>query len=209
MPPKSARRSQVLGVVRIQGMDFLNRLSDAELLERTAREPKAFAAFYRRHERLILRFLMARCRDAELTADLAAETFASALEAAARFDPVRSPGGTSAVPWLLAIARNTLLTSVRRGVVAEGARRRLGAEPLVLDDDALARVELRAGSDLPLADLLAGLPDDLRDAVVARVLEEREYDEIAAQLGCSMQVVRKRVSRGLTRLRSVLLPASQ
>jgi hypothetical protein len=49
-------------------MDFLERLSDAELLTRTAREPKAFAAFYRRHERLLLRYLMARCRDPELTA---------------------------------------------------------------------------------------------------------------------------------------------
>jgi RNA polymerase sigma-70 factor (ECF subfamily) len=57
--------------------------------------------------------------------------------------------------------------------------------------------------------LLSDLPEDLREAVVARVLEERDYDEIAAKLGCSQQVVRKRVSRGLTRLRSVLLPASQ
>ena len=40
------------------------------VIERTAREPQAFATLYRRHERLLLRFLMSRCRDAELTADL-------------------------------------------------------------------------------------------------------------------------------------------
>jgi RNA polymerase sigma factor (sigma-70 family) len=189
-------------------MDFLERLTDAELLARTAREPKAFATFYRRHERLVLRFLISRCRDAELTADLAAETFASVLEAADHFDPERA-GGTSAVPWLLAIARNTLLASVRRGVVADDARRRLGSEPLVLDDEALERIEYLASLELPpLEQMLEGLPKDLRDAVVARVLEEREYDEIAAQLGCSQQVVRKRVSRGLTRLRSILRPAA-
>jgi hypothetical protein len=51
-------------------MDLFERLTDSELLARTAHEPKAFAAFYRRHERLIFRLLMARCRDAELTADL-------------------------------------------------------------------------------------------------------------------------------------------
>jgi RNA polymerase sigma factor (sigma-70 family) len=113
------------------------------------------------------------------------------------------------VPWLLTIARNTLVSSVRRGVVAEDARRRLGCEPLALSDDALTRVELRASLDLSLEQLLGDLPDDLRDAVTARVLEERDYDEIASQLGCSQQVVRKRVSRGLTRLRSVLLPAGQ
>jgi len=189
-------------------MDFLERLTDAELLERTAREPQAFAAFYRRHERLLLRFLMSRCRDAELTADLTAETFARALEAAERFDPARA-GGTSALPWLLTIAHNTLMTSLRRGTVAEDARRRLGCEPLALDDDALARVEQGASPAVPLADLLGELPDDLRDAVVARVLEERDYDEIAERLGCSKQVVRKRVSRGLTRLRSRLPAGSR
>jgi RNA polymerase sigma factor (sigma-70 family) len=187
---------------------FLERLNDAELLPRSAREPKAFAAFYRRHERLVLRYLMARCRDAELTADLAAETFVSVLAAADGFDPARS-GGTSAIPWLLTVARNTLLASVRRGVVAEAARRRMGSAPLVLDDEALERVEYQASLDLPpLEQLLEGLPEDVREAVVARVVEEREYDEIAAKLGCSQQVVRKRVSRGLTRLRSILLPAS-
>jgi RNA polymerase sigma-70 factor (ECF subfamily) len=71
-------------------MEFFDRLTDAELLARTAKEPQAFGAFYRRHERLVLRFLMSRCRDTELTADLAAETFVKALEAAARFDPRRS-----------------------------------------------------------------------------------------------------------------------
>jgi RNA polymerase sigma factor (sigma-70 family) len=188
-------------------MDFLERLSDAELLARTAREPKGFAVFYRRHERLLLRFLFSRCRDPELTADLAAETFASALEAADRFDPARS-GGASAVPWLLGIARNTLHTSIRRGSVAEDARRRIGLEPLVLSDEDLARVEELASVDPRIDRALRGLPPQLRDALVARVLDERDYEEIAAQLGCSQQVVRKRVSRGLSRLRAALTPSN-
>jgi RNA polymerase sigma-70 factor (ECF subfamily) len=173
------------------------------LLARTATQPKAFGVFYARHERLLLSFFYKRCRDAELTADLTAETFTKALEGAARFDRERA-GGTSAIPWLLGIAHNTLVTSIRSGVVADDARRRLGGERIALSDEALARIELRAELEIPIEDLLAGLPEDLRDAVVARVLEERDYDEIASQLGCSQQVVRKRVSRGLGRLRTVL-----
>jgi RNA polymerase sigma-70 factor (ECF subfamily) len=184
-------------------MEGLDRLSDAELLARTSHQAQAFGAFYRRHERLVLSYLMSRCRDAELTADLAAETFVKALEGAAHFDPTRS-AGTNAVPWLLTIARNTLITSARRGVVAEGARRRLECEPLALGDEALLRVELRVDLDVPIEQLLGDLPEEIRDAVVARVLEEREYEEIATRLGCSQQVVRKRVSRGLARLRSAL-----
>lgn len=37
------------------------------------------------------------------------------------------------------------------------------------------------------------------------MLDERDYEEIATRLGCSQMVVRKRVSRGLTRLRTALL----
>jgi RNA polymerase sigma factor (sigma-70 family) len=184
-------------------MRSLHRLTDAELLEETPSKPKAFGVFYRRHEQVVMSFLNGRCRDAELTADLTAETFARALEGVQRFDPERVKGD-SAVPWLLGIAHKTFVSSVRRGVVADEARRRLGGAPLALDDEALVRVEQRAQLHLPLQRLLEDLPDDLREAVIARVLEERDYGDIAAQLGCSQQVVRKRVSRGLGRLRSIL-----
>jgi RNA polymerase sigma factor (sigma-70 family) len=181
------------------------QLTDGELLAETASKPKSFGLFYRRHEQLVMRFLNARCRDPELTADLTAETFARALEGAARFDPERTSANT-AIPWLLGIAHHTLVGSIRRGVVADNARRRLGGAPLALDDEALARVEQQAALDVPLEQLLGNLPEKARAAIVARVFEEREYDEIARQLGCSEQVVRQRVSRGLARLRSILQP---
>ena len=100
--------------------------------------------------------MIRRTRNAELAADLAAETFAGILEAAGRFDPTRLEG-PSAIPWIISIARYTLLASLRRGVVAEEARRRLEMEPMVLDDAALARVE-EAGGDGPLLGLLHDLP---------------------------------------------------
>ena len=42
---------------------------------------------------------------------------------------------------------------------------------------------------------------DQRQAIEKRVLEEEPYGSIAADIGCSEQVVRKRVSRGLATLR--------
>lgn len=189
-------------------MDRFEKLSDAELLERTREDPRAFESFYLRHERLVLGFLIGRTRNAELAADLAAETFAGVLEASERFDPTRL-GGTSAVPWLLAVARYTLNASVRRGIVADEARRRLECEPVVLDDAALARVEQVGELDGRLAQLFDELPIDLREAIAARILEERDYPQIAAELECSELVVRKRVSRGLSRLRAALVSVPQ
>ena len=93
--------------------------------------------------------------------------------------------------------------SVRRGQVDARARRRLGASPLTVEDDDLARVlELSDDQASSVGNLLAGLPVDERIAVRARVIEERDYGEIARSLGCSEMVVRKRVSRGLASLRT-------
>ena len=48
------------------------------------------------------------------------------------------------------------------------------------------------------------LPRDEQAAIRSRVLDERSYSEIATQLKCSEMVVRKRVSRGLARIREQL-----
>jgi RNA polymerase sigma factor (sigma-70 family) len=49
---------------------------------------------------------------------------------------------------------------------------------------------------------MESLPAPQRDAVRARVVEGRGYEEIADELKCSPSVVRKRVSRGLRTMRS-------
>jgi RNA polymerase sigma-70 factor (ECF subfamily) len=175
--------------------------SDAELLARTRVDAEAFGVLYRRYERPILGYLLARVRDAEIAADLTSEVFAAALEAAGSFDAERS-GSVSASGWLFTIAHNTLASSFRRGRVAEAARRRLGAlEPLVLDDEDIERV-LALGSSDSWVELLDELPAGERDAILGRVVDERDYAELAGELGCSTLVVRKRVSRGLARLRN-------
>ena len=76
--------------------------------------------------------------------------------------------------------------------------------PLILDDEDLERIDRLAGGGHGVEALLEGLPPDQRDAVRARILDERSYEEIAGGLRCSQAVVRKRVSRGLARLRDQL-----
>jgi RNA polymerase sigma-70 factor, ECF subfamily len=187
----------MMGLLRDRG-----RWSDAQLLAAIARcDDRAFSAFYRRHLGLVVGWC-ARRTDPEQAADLTAEVFAAVLIAAARYEPAHD----SAAGWLLGIARNVLGHSVRRGQVDARARQRLGASPLAVDDDDLARVlELADDPRSSASGMLAGLPRDERAAVRARVIEERDYDEIARSLGCSELVVRKRVSRGLARLRARLV----
>lgn len=168
---------------------------DETLLEMARRRPPAFGAFYRRYEDRVLAFFLVRVGDAEVAADLTAETFAAALSSAHRF----RVGPEPASAWLFGIARNVLAMSRRQGRVDARARRRLGMNPLVLTDEALERIgELDAAA---LA-LMGDLPADQQDAVRARVIEERDYADIAKDMRCSEAVIRKRVSRALNTLRT-------
>lgn len=166
----------------------------------TPDDPDAFADFYRRHERAVLGFFAHWCRSPEVATDLMAETFAAAFESAARYEPERGQPRA----WLFGIARNVLLRSIKRGRVEDAVRRRLGIPRLVLDDDALERVEALASGDGAALDALEGLPELLREAVSGRVIDEREYRELAQALDCSESVVRQRVKRGLARIRGHL-----
>ncbi len=182
--------------------------TDGELLAAVvAGDGAAFATFYRRHLPTVVGFLLRETGDRETTADLTAEVFAAIFLVAQRF---RARGAGSARPWVLGIARNKLLESRRRGRVEDRARRRLAFEPEVLDDDDLARVdELAAAPDHRALELVEQLPKGQRDAVRSRVLEDREYGDIARELNCSELVARQRVSRGLSRLRDQMTERDQ
>ena len=174
---------------------------DQELLRRIAGgDEQAFADFYRNHLDGVVAFFRRRVPDGELAFDLAAETFAAVVSSAHAYE-----GDGPAVAWLYGIARNKLRESLRRGRVEAGARERLGMSRIALDDRDLERVEERAGAGgHQLDEQLAALPEPIRRALLARLVEERSYTDIAAELQCSEQVARQRVHRGLTRLRAGL-----
>src|SRR3954470_6162007 len=100
--------------------------TDEQLL--VARDAASFELFYVRHVDPVLGFFARRTLDAELAADLCAETFAAALASRRRFRPERGP----AAPWLYGIAAKKLADAQRRGYAERRARRRLGLERLEL-----------------------------------------------------------------------------
>jgi len=174
-------------------------VSDGELLARAATDPEAFGTFYDRFEREVLGFFYRATRRADIAADLTAEVFAAALQSASRFDPALGP----ARGWLFGIARHELADAWKRGRVEDRARRSLEIEALVLSDAELGRIERElGGADGAALQLLSQLPEDQRVAIEGRVLDDRDYAELAANLACSPSVVRQRVSRGLRTMRA-------
>jgi RNA polymerase sigma factor (sigma-70 family) len=151
---------------------------------------------YRVHARRVAGYLMRATGDPEVAADLTAETFAAALVARERYRPELGAPTT----WLYGIAAHKLTDWRRRGYAEDRARRRLGIERPPLSQEDVAELS-RLAQEVTVISFLEELPSDQRQAVRARLLDERPYREIAVDEGVSEAAIRQRVSRGLAGLR--------
>lgn len=159
---------------------------------------------YVRHSVELLGYFARRTFDAQVAMDLTAETFATALE---EQEKCRAHTSRSRRAWLYGIAHHRLADFYRDGATESRAARRLSVETPQLSDESIERVEQMA--DLAsarrlIADAIEGLSGQHRDALQLRVIEERSYGDVAAELGVTEQTARARVSRALSNLREVL-----
>jgi RNA polymerase sigma factor (sigma-70 family) len=177
---------------------------DEDLLIGSGEAAEEFVAFYDRAIPGLLRFFARRTLDGQVSADLTAETLADAFASRRRF---RDRGDGSASAWLYTIAHRKLGRFVKRRRVEDTARRRLGLERLELEPDDIERVEALIDFEQvgrAVAAAFNELRPGQREALRLRVIEGRSYRESAGVLGCSEDVVRARVSRGLKRLAAQL-----
>ena len=111
---------------------------DEDLLVASRREPGLFVGIYRRKMHSLLAYFVRRTLDAQLAADLTAETMAEAFASRRRF---RDRGPGSATAWIYAIAAGKLSHYTRRLQVEDAARRRLGMPRIELGFDDIERIE--------------------------------------------------------------------
>lgn len=137
-------------------------------------------------------YLVNRCSDAEMAADLFSETFLIAWQ---RLNSI--PPGDQAKLWLFGVARNLMLKGFRQRRVADalverlaGELRRTHGEPPQGDDHAHAL--LRAA--------LNSLSEGDREILMLTAWEGLTPREIAAVTGISANVVRVRLHRARRRV---------
>ena len=128
--------------------------------------------------------MWARARIGEHAADLTAEVFARAWLRRSRF---RDEEHGSAFPWLLGIAQNVLRESLRKRRIEDSGRRRFGLPRLAAGETELDAVHERLSLSEVERRALASLPQEDRELLRLRVIEERPYREIAAHLECTPQ----------------------
>lgn len=176
---------------------------DAVALGAARVDPDAFRVFYERNHQWIMVFFYRRTFCPHTSAELCAETFAQAWTSLKRFDPQMGTGRA----WLFGIAGNLYKQWLRKGVVREQARRRIGLRTPELTEDDLARIdEMVDTADLrdALQTGLGQLTAPVRDAVLMRVGLDLPYPQVAELLGCSIGAARVRVTRGLHTLAGLM-----
>jgi RNA polymerase sigma-70 factor (ECF subfamily) len=178
------------------GPDYANA-PDAELIR--AGRADQFAVIYQRHAAAIYKW--ARSRVGDHAADLTAEVFARAWLSRGSFKD-RAEG--SARPWLLGIAQNILVDSLRRQRIEDKARARLGLPRELVTEVGYELVEEQLSLPEAALKAIADLPETDRRVLDLRIVEGRRYREIAAQLNCTQVAARLRVSRALRRLNIAL-----
>ncbi|MCW3018267.1 MAG: polymerase sigma factor, partial [Solirubrobacterales bacterium] len=162
------------------------------------------AALYARHRDELLAFFVRRTSDTEIALDLWGETFAQALTGRERY---RGDTDEEAGAWLYGIARRQLARYYRRGSAERRAMKRLGIERPAISPETEAEIVRRAGLDDLRQAIAAGvamLPEDTREAIKLRIVDELSYPDLAARLAITEQAARKRVSRGMQTLGRVL-----
>jgi RNA polymerase sigma factor (sigma-70 family) len=173
-------------------------------LAQSGQDAGAFATFYEAYVANVSVYFVRRVLDPEVAIDLTAETFALALEHRRQF---RGDSAQEEQGWLFAIARSLLHAYWRKGRIEQAAMRRLGLERPSLTMEDLEFLHRQAGlAELRerLSQALEIVRPDQAAAIRARVLEERDYGDIAADFDTTPDVIRARVSRGLKAMQRLL-----
>jgi RNA polymerase sigma-70 factor (ECF subfamily) len=171
---------------------------DLELVRRVQRgDSAAFDLLVRKYQHRIAALIGRYVHDWSEVQDVAQETFIRAYRAIGNFR-----GDAQFYTWLHRIAVNTaknhLVAMKRRpptaDVAAEDAEHYAGAGRLH-DHDTPEHQLLRQEIEQAVTDTVAGLPEELRQAITLREVDGLSYEEIAQLMSCPIGTVRSRIFR--------------
>ena len=166
--------------------------TDAAVIAASITEPGRFGVLFDRHATVLFRYLVRRVGVDEADS-LLGEVFRVAFEKRSTYDC----GRPNARPWLYGIATNLLARHRRREARRIHATARLlSRQPPAGDPADEIVADLDARQLWPrVADAVAGLPEEERDALLLFVWEELSYEDIALALGVPVGTVRSRLNR--------------
>jgi RNA polymerase sigma-70 factor (ECF subfamily) len=176
-----------------------DRQVDQVLVERAQKgDSRAFELLVSKYQRRLTRLLFRFIKDEHEVNDVAQEAFIKAYRALPNFR-----GDSAFYTWLYRIAINT----AKNFLVVNGRQPVIQGSLATDEGELLDLTEQMPDYRTPETDLLnreiiqtvdaavAGLPEELRQAITLREMEGLSYEEIAQTMNCPIGTVRSRIFR--------------
>lgn len=164
-----------------------------------------YSELMRRYQRKILAFVyhMLKSSNMELLAeDLCSETFYKAFRSLHSFREVDASFST----WLYTIARNTVLSELRKQRSGSVPLEESGFVPIAPSENAPEHAVLRSERVMLVRDAINNLPEKQRSAIILREYDQLDYQEIANILGQSVSSVKSLLFRARSSVKTQLEP---
>jgi RNA polymerase sigma-70 factor, ECF subfamily len=156
-------------------------------------------ALWDNHAKAVYAYLVHLTRSESDASDFLQEVFCRFVRNPGLMDGLNEPRG-----YLLRLARNAVVDQVRRANVQERVFEKVG---YLHGNDFVSAANPDAGLlRRALADALKELPREQAEVVRARLYQRQTLDQIAAELGISINTAASRYRYGIDKLREALRP---
>lgn len=166
---------------------------------------QAYNELMRRYERKILAFIFHMLKSSQLEAmaeDLCNETFYKAYRSLSSFREAEASFST----WLYTIARNTVLSELRKHKSLKISLEQSGHTPHASFDAMPEQAILRNEKVSMVRDAINALPEKQRSALILREYDQLDYQEIANILGQTVSSVKSLLFRARASVKLQLEP---
>lgn len=164
-----------------------------------------YARLIDRYERRIIAFIYNMLKSAKLemmAEDLCQETFYKAFRSLETFREVEASFST----WLYTIARNTVLSELRKQKAVNVSLEQSGHVPIAAAETTPEQTMLRNERVQLVREAIDTLPEKQRSALILREYEQLDYQEIANVLGQTVSSVKSLLFRARANVRTQLEP---
>lgn len=164
-----------------------------------------YSELMRRYQRKILAFIYHMLKSAHLelmAEDLCSETFYKAFRSLHSFREVDASFST----WLYTIARNTVLSELRKQRAGSIPLEESGVVPVAPSELVPEQAILRSEKVGMVREAINNLPEKQRSALILREYDQLDYQEIANVLGQSVSAVKSLLFRARSSVKSQLEP---
>lgn len=158
-----------------------------------------------RYERKILAFIFHMLKSARLenlAEDLCQETFYKAYRSLRTFREVEASFST----WLYTIARNTVLSELRKHKASQVSLEESGLQPQVATESLPEHTVLRYEKVSMVRKAINNLPEKQRSALILREYDQLDYQEIANIMGQTVSSVKSLLFRARASVKLQLEP---